>query len=148
MAFSGSVAALFPDEEKAQQRARAKVHGLSGLVLRAARVAPATVLDHLEPWAKSIIGSVATSFFKVIPYVALFALVGGHALMLLARIIRGLQQTGGFPSSHEQLQKMAERIDEEEWAERDKRDKRRMLRLWIGCAFWAGIGIVGQMTYR
>jgi hypothetical protein len=89
-----------------------------------------------------------TSFFEVIPYVALFTLVGGHALMLSARIIRGLQQTGGFPSSHEQLQKMAERIDKEEWAERDRRDKRRMLRLWLGCALLAAIGVLGQMAYR
>jgi hypothetical protein len=66
-----------------------------------------------------------------VPYVAFYALFIGHVLMLGTWIIAGLRQTGGFPSSFEELQTMSARIDKASFAARAKRYKRYMLFLWI-----------------
>jgi hypothetical protein len=73
----------------------------------------------------------ASQLLEKIPFIAFYVLVAGTVVTVGQWMLHGLRQTGGFPSSHEEMRRMGERVDKEAMSKLHRKYKKRMTILWL-----------------
>ena len=73
----------------------------------------------------------ASQILDKIPFIVFYLLLVGNVLTVGQVIIHGLRQIGGFPSSHQEMLRMSERVNKEEISEMYSKCRKRMIILWI-----------------
>lgn len=74
----------------------------------------------------------ASQLLEKIPFIAFYVFLIGNVVTVGQWMFHGLRQTGGFPSSHEEMQRMGERVDKEAMSKLYRKYKKRMIMLWVG----------------
>ena len=74
----------------------------------------------------------ASQILETIPLIAFYIFLLGIVVTVGQWMFFALRQTGGFPSSLEEMRRMGERVDKEAMSKRAHQYKKRMVVLWVG----------------